>query len=103
MFPTPIREGNKKDKEVNMPRPSANTKEGKRAAKKWRKTMIDRYGKEGFKEMLSESGRKGGKASNNGGFASDKVGADGLTGKQRARIAGYKGGRISRRGPVKEN
>lgn len=36
-----------------------------------------------------------------GGFASMKVGDDGLTGFERARIAGEKGGRISKRGPAK--
>lgn len=46
-------------------------------------------------------GAKGGKLSTTGGFASDKVGADGLTGRQRARIAGAKGGSISRRTGVK--
>jgi hypothetical protein len=35
------------------------------------------------------------------GFASDAVGADGLTGKERASIAGAKGGRISRRTKAK--
>lgn len=35
------------------------------------------------------------------GFASEKVGEDGLTGRQRARFAGAIGGRISRR-PKKE-
>lgn len=38
-----------------------------------------------------------------GGFASDKVGADGLSGRERARIAGQKGGRKSRRGPAKKD
>lgn len=42
-------------------------------------------------------GRKGGKNGRTGGFASNVVGADGLTGQQRARLAGAKGGRISRR------
>lgn len=42
-------------------------------------------------------GRLGGQRSNNGGFASSKVGADGLTGKQRAAKAGAVGGKISRR------
>lgn len=32
------------------------------------------------------------------GFASDKVGSDGLTGTQRAKLAGAKGGAKSRRG-----
>lgn len=34
-----------------------------------------------------------------GGFASEKIGKDGLTGLERARLAGAKGGRISRRKP----
>lgn len=42
-------------------------------------------------------GAKGGKKGKTGGFASDKKGDDGLTGRERARIAGSKGGRISRR------
>ena len=33
-------------------------------------------------------GALGGKASRNGGFASDKIGADGLTGRQRAALMG---------------
>ena len=45
-------------------------------------------------------GRRGGQNGHTGGFNSDKVGKDGLTGFERARIAGAKGGRISRRGPV---
>ncbi len=43
-------------------------------------------------------GQIGGRKSQNGGFASDVVGKDGLTGKERARLAGKKGGVISRRG-----
>lgn len=42
-------------------------------------------------------GAKGGKLGRTGGFASEKIGKDGLTGKQRAEIAGAKGGRKSRR------
>ena len=48
-------------------------------------------------------GRKGGKSSHNGGFASQTIGSDGLTGVERARIAGAKGGFISRRGKSKKN
>ena len=48
-------------------------------------------------------GRRGGKASKTGGFKSDVVGSDGLTGRERARIAGAKGGRISRRTSTKNN
>lgn len=60
-------------------------------------TNKEKYGK----EFYSEIGRKGGQKSNNGGFASNKVGADGLTGSERAKIAGSKGGKISKRGPAK--
>lgn len=38
-------------------------------------------------------GSKGGSKSGNKGFASDRVGRDGLTGKERAIIVGSKGGR----------
>lgn len=49
-------------------------------------------------DFYREIGRIGGMLGKTGGFASDKVGKDGLTGKQRASVAGIKGGRISRRG-----
>lgn len=42
-------------------------------------------------------GRIGGKASKNGGFGSSKIGKDGLTGKERARLAGAVGGLKSKR------
>ena len=42
-------------------------------------------------------GAKGGVASGTGGYASEVIGEDGLTGKQRAVVAGRKGGTISRR------
>ena len=51
-------------------------------------TNIERHGKDFYKRI----GRKGGKASNNGGFAANP---------ELARIAGQKGGRISRRGKAK--
>lgn len=51
--------------------------------------------------FYAEIGRKGGQNGKTGGFASTKVGADGLTGRQRARLAGAKGGHISKRGPAK--
>lgn len=86
-----------------MPRPKAGTKEGDRAIKRWKKTMLKKFGsKQALQEHMRERGRKGGSVSCAKGFASDKVGIDGLTGKQRASIAGYKGGRISRR-TKKEN
>lgn len=52
-----------------------------------------KYGKGWYAQI----GSKGGKASGHGGFASNVVGEDGLTGRERARIAGKKGGIISRR------
>lgn len=55
-----------------------------------------RYG-EGF---YSRIGKKGGQNGHLGGFASEVIGKDGLTGHERAKIAGAKGGRISRRGPA---
>lgn len=62
---------------------------GKKAAA----TNIAKHGA-GF---YAKIGAKGGAASRLGGFASDRVGDDGLTGRERARIVGAKGGRISRR------
>lgn len=48
-------------------------------------------------------GGKGGRNGTTGGFASNKVGEDGLTGRQRAVLAGAIGGHISRRGPAKKD
>ncbi|MCA9301627.1 hypothetical protein H6801_02665 [Candidatus Nomurabacteria bacterium] len=48
-------------------------------------------------DFYASIGAKGGKKGKTGGFASDKKGADGLSGRERARLAGAKGGRISRR------
>lgn len=49
--------------------------------------------------FYAEIGRKGGLNGHTGGFASEGIGKDGLTGFQRAQIAGRKGGLKSRRGP----
>lgn len=65
---------------------------------KAKKTNLERHGKDFYRTI----GQKGGRVSTRGGFASDKVGADGLTGKQRSHIAGAKGGRLSKRGPAKK-
>ena len=73
---------------------SGNKIGGQKAAR----TNLERHGKDFYQRI----GRKGGSHSTNGGFASDKVGADGLTGRERARIVGKKGGRISRRGSKKK-
>ena len=72
----------------------AGTKEGGRKAAE---TNYLRHGPEFYRNI----GRIGGRNGNTGGFASDEIGKDGLTGKERAIIAGAKGGRISRRGPAK--
>lgn len=72
------------------------TKEG---GKKTAQTNKERYGKDYYKKM----GQKGGRNSRNGGFASKKVGKDGLTGAERAKKVGAIGGSISRRGPVKSS
>nr|DAM37582.1 MAG TPA: Small hydrophilic plant seed protein [Caudoviricetes sp.] len=48
-------------------------------------------------------GRIGGKRGKTGGFASEAIGDDGLTGRERAKVAGKKGGLISKRGKSKKN
>ena len=53
-------------------------------------------------DFYKKIGSIGGTRSTNGGFASDKVGADGLTGRQRASLAGAIGGFKSRRGKAKK-
>lgn len=58
------------------------------------KTNKQKYGADFYKRI----GALGGLKSRGGGFASDKVGADGLTGQERARLAGAKGGKNSKRG-----
>lgn len=57
-------------------------------------TNKNKYGK----DFYANIGAKGGKRGKTGGFASNIKGADGLTGRERARLAGVKGGKISRRG-----
>lgn len=56
-----------------------------------------RYGEDFYKRIAA----KGGRAGHNGGFGSEKVGKDGLTGRERSRIAGAKGGRKSTRKGIK--
>jgi hypothetical protein len=56
-------------------------------------TNKKKYGADYYRNI----GRLGGSKSRGGGFASDKVGEDGLTGLERARICGAKGGKISRK------
>lgn len=49
-------------------------------------------------DFYARIGERGGRNGHTGGFNSDKVGKDGLTGFERAKIVGAKGGKISRRG-----
>lgn len=72
----------------------ANNKKG---GKKAQQTLLEKLGsKEAVKAYYQSIGRMGGKKSKGTGFASDKVGADGLTGAERARLAGAKGGKATR-------
>ena len=66
---------------------------GQKAAR----TNKAKYGR----NFYAEIGAKGGRNGNTGGFASDKVGPDGLTGRQRAKLAGAIGGFTSSRAGVK--
>lgn len=68
----------------------AGTKDGGRKAAATNKM---RYGADFYQQI----GRSGGQTSTLGGFASDVVGADGLSGRERAVAAGRKGGAASRR------
>lgn len=58
---------------------------GKKAAR----TNRERYGDDYYTLL----GAKGGESSNTGGFASENAGVDGLTGRERAILAGRAGGR----------
>ena len=66
-------------------------------AKKATKTIYIKHGLDFFKRV----GAIGGANGHTGGFGSDIRGSDGLTGRERARIAGMKGGRKSSRKGVK--
>lgn len=61
-------------------------------------TNIERNGS----DFYARIGAIGGHKSKTGGFASEKIGKDGLTGAERAKVAGRLGGKISKRGPAKK-
>lgn len=64
---------------------------------KARNKNYELYGKDFYRNL----GAMGGKVGKTGGFASELVGKDGLTGPQRASLGGAVGGRISTRLGVK--
>lgn len=73
-----------------MARPKAGTEAGDIAIKKWRETMLNKYGsKEAISKEFRRIGSIGGQHSSTGGFYNNP---------EKARLAGAKGGRISRRG-----
>ena len=79
------------NKEIKL----AGTKQG---GKKTAQTNLARHGK----DFYSKIGKKGGASGNTGGFASDVIGKDGLTGRERASRAGRIGGLKSKRNRKKE-
>ncbi len=60
-------------------------------ASKMLQTIKEKYGN--VSEYYAEKGRRNAGKSKPSGFGSDKIGRDGMTGKDRASIAGQKGGR----------
>ena len=74
----------------------AGTKAGGQKAAKTNKEL---HGEDFYRRI----GQKGGHLSRTGGFASYVVGEDGLTGRERAVLAGAIGGHLSKRGPAKKN
>lgn len=65
---------------------------------KWMDSMIKQHGsEEAVIEHMKNIARLGGSVKGPKGFASDKVDSDGLSGKERASIAGKIGGTKSRR------
>ena len=73
-----------------MARPKKGTKSGDLASKRWRETMLKNHGgEEGLRKMMAKVGAIGGRNGHTGGFAYNP---------ELARIAGAKGGSISKRG-----
>lgn len=56
-----------------------------------------------YKKIGAKGGANGKGPGYKGGFASNEVGEDGLTGRERAKLAGAIGGKRSRRGPAKDD
>lgn len=70
---------------------------------KAKKANLEKYGPDFYKRIGAKGGSNGKGPGYKGGFASNEVGEDGLTGKQRAKLAGAIGGKRSRRGPAKDD
>ena len=70
---------------------------GKKAAEKNKRF----YGKDFYKRIGALGGMNGYGKGYKGGFASDAVGEDGMTGRERAKVAGALGGRKSSRRGVR--
>lgn len=64
---------------------------------------MKKYGPDFYKRIGSKGGANGKGPGYKGGFASNEVGEDGLTGRERAKLAGAVGGKRSRRGPAKDD
>lgn len=69
---------------------AGNVEGGLKASKKNKKL----YGKNFYQTIGQKGGRNGSRGK---GFSSILIGADGLTGRERARIAGARGGSVSSR------
>ena len=77
-----------------MARPKKGTKGAEEATLKWRKTMQQKYGgAAGVHKMMSRIGARGGRNGHTGGFAANPA---------LAKLAGKKGGRMSKRGAKNE-
>lgn len=73
-----------------------------KGGQKYRNTMIKKFGSlEAWKEYQRRNASIGGRNGKSGGFASDEVGADCLTGRERASRVGKIGGLRSKRLPNK--
>ena len=64
---------------------------------------MKKYGPDFYKRIGAKGGANGKGPGYKGGFASNEVGEDGLTGRERAKLAGAVGGKRSRRGPAKDD
>jgi len=78
------------------------TKEGGRKAAAKNKLKDQHYMNLYGMTFYEWIGSQGGKESRGGGFVDERVGKDGLTGRQRASIAGRKGGLASRKTKVQD-